>query len=144
MKKLKVMFMQTIMISAAILFGIGCQSLLNYFLYDVEKFSWPWYIPLSIILTGFLCSVPTVLLILDESKGGKLTIVRILIHFISVGAVVVLCGYLFKWYESIEELIPIIIMIVVIYVFVWLANLWLAKSNEKKINDAIKGIQDEE
>lgn len=144
MKKLKLIFNQTLMISTAILFGIGIQSLLLHFTQGTEVLRWQWYIPLSIVLTGFVCSLPTrFFLSIDHLSKGMLYL-RIAIHFVSIGGIVSLCGYLFRWYESLQAYLPILAMYVVIYCFVWIATAWMVKLDEKKINDAIKDLQDEE
>lgn len=132
------------MISTAILFGIGVQTMVLRFKTDYYMMSWPWYIPLSIIFTGFVCSIPTtVLLSLDTLSRGRMWL-RIIIHFVFVGAAVSLCGYLFKWFSNFMEYLPILVMYVLIYVFVWSASAWMAKEDEKKINEAIKDFQDED
>lgn len=145
MKKLRIVFFQTMIISAAILLGIGVQTLIQHLTYeDYYLMEWPWYAPLSIIFTGVISSLPTFFLLnLDELSTTAVRI-RILIHFVLLGGIVSLCGYLFKWYGTVSELIPILIMYVLIYIFVWGATLWLAKSDERKINDAIKSFQDSE
>ena len=144
MNKIKILFNQTLMISTAILFGVGIQMLICHFFENDDILTWPWYVPLSIVLTGFLCSLPTMVLIYDTEVPGKRMLVRIAIHFVLVGSVVSLCGFLFKWYETLDEYLPILIMYIVIYLFVWAATGWLTKSDEKKINAAIKDIQDRE
>ena len=144
MNKIKILFNQTLMISTAILFGVGIQMLIRHFLKNDDMLTWPWYVPLSIVLTGFLCSLPTMVLIYDTEISRKRMLVRIAIHFVLVGSIVSLCGFLFKWYETLDEYLPILIMYIVIYLFVWAATGWLTKSDEKKINAAIKDIQDRE
>ena len=144
MTKIKILFNQTLMISTAILFGIGVQSLLQYMLRGQGDFTWPWYLPLSIVFTGFLCALPTMLILDIDSESKKKVIVRNVIHFILVGGVVSFCGYLFKWYDNLEDYLPILVMYVLIYLFVWGATLWLVKTDEKKINEAIKQFRDED
>ena len=102
MGRIRVIFTQTIMISAAILFGIGVQTAIQHFSTDYSQMDWSWYMPLSIILTGFLCSLPTFLLMPRKaiSRGAMWT--RIVLHFLCIGGVVSLCGYLFKWYGSLS------------------------------------------
>lgn len=144
MNKAKLVFNQTIMISTAILFGLGVQTSQYYMMGDVSVIEWPWYIPLSIILTGFLCSIPSLLFVEDDKLSIKHIKVRIVLHFICLLGVVSLCGYLFHWYDSWSNYVPIVVMYVLIYCFVWLATLWMTKSDENKINEAIKDIQDED
>lgn len=144
MKTIKIIFYQTLTISTAVLLLLGIQSMFSYFTDSTETLYWPWYIPLSIILTGFLCAIPTLFLLNLDSLGRKAMLLRIFLHFIFITAIVALCGYLFKWYTSRSGFISIMVMDVLIYVFVWAATLWFAKSDEKKINEAIKNVQDEE
>jgi hypothetical protein len=144
MTKLKILFNQTLMISTAVLFGVGVQTFLRFVLWGQAGFTWPWYTPLSIVLTGFLCALPTTLILDTEGVSGKKALLRNLVHFILVGGVVSLCGYLFGWYESPADYIPILIMYILIYFFVWFSTLWLLKADEKKINEAIEQLRDEE
>lgn len=144
MSKAKLVFNQTLMISTAILFGLGIQALVLHILGDVEMLEWNWYIPLSIIFTGLLCSIPSVLIIDWEGLSHRQVIIRILLHFISILAVVTLCGYLFRWYTCWQYYIPILVLYVLIYCFVWVATGWLSKADENRINEALKDIRDQE
>ena len=144
MSKWKLVFNQTLMISTAILFGHGVQAVIGHMIGAEETIVWQWYIPLSIILTGFLCSVPSLLLLADDRLSNKHMIMRIFIHFVSLWGIVSACGYVFQWYSSLAQYIPLAIMYVLIYGFVWGATLWITKSDENRINEAIKEIQDEE
>jgi len=105
---------------------------------------WQWYIPLSVIVTGLLCSVPTLLLLEDDRLSSNHIKMRICLHFVLLWGVVSLCGYLFQWYYNFGQYISIVIIYVLIYGFVWGATLWVTKADENRINEAIKEIQDEE
>ena len=129
MKKWKIIFSQTLMISTGILFGVGVQGLINHLNTGAEMLRWQWYIPLSIILEG---------------KSVSRSRLRIVLHFLFLFLVVAGCGYLFGWYETAGELAVIGGMYVLIYGFVWLGSLWMNKADEKKINEAINEIRDEE
>lgn len=144
MTKAKQLFQQTVLISAAILFGIGIQKLTEKVLGGDSVIVWQWYIPFSIVLTGFLCSLPTLLLLDQERPGRGEFLFRLALQFLSTGGVVSLCGYFFGWYDSWRSYLPIAVMYVLIYGFVWAAMLWLNKKDEKKINEALKEIQDRE
>ena len=144
MTKSKMIFHQTLIIATAILFGIGIQNLLEYVNRGDEQIVCQWYLPLSIILTSFLCSLPTLLLMEGEEAGRKRMIGRIVLHFFTIFLTVSACGYLFRWYTDWQEYLPIAVMIVLIYGFVWAAMCWIAKKDEKKINEALKDIQDQE
>ena len=144
MNKAKIIFHQTVMISAAILFGIGVQMILQHYIEGAESLTLSWNVPISICFTGFLCSLPTYFLLDLDSLKKDVMWMRIVIHFISVGGIVVLCGYLFDWYGSLFNVQSTLVMYSIIYIFVWFVTAWIAKSDEIKINTAIKDIQDSE
>ena len=144
MQKAKIIFHQTVMISAAILFGIGVQMILQHYILGAESLTLSWNVPISICLTGFLCSLPTYFLLDLDSLKKNVMWMRIVIHFILVGGIVVLCGYLFDWYGSLFNVCSTLVMYSIIYVFVWFVTAWIAKSDEIKINAAIKDMQDSE
>ena len=144
MKKLKIIFHQTFMISTAILFGIGMLMLIQHFSLGVQTFSFQWSDPLSICFTGFLSSLPTYFLLdLDNLKKSKVRI-RMGIHFVSVLGIVVLCASLFRWFGQIINLRILCLMYSFIYLFVWGVTALMAKADEIKINEAIKAFQDSE
>ena len=144
MQKVKTIFSQTLMISTAILFGIGMLMLIQHFLLGVQTFSFQWSDPLSICLTGFLSSLPTYFLLdLDNLKKSEVRI-RMGIHFVSVLGIVVLCASLFRWFGQIINLRILCFMYSLIYLFVWGVTAWMAKADEIKINEAIKDLQDSE
>ena len=144
MQKVKTIFSQTLMISTAILFGIGMLMLIQHFLLGVQTFSFQWSDPLSICLTGFLSSLPTYFLLdLDNLKKSEVRI-RMGIHFVSVLGIVVLCASLFRWFGQIINLCILCLMYSLIYLFVWGVTAWMAKADEIKINEAIKDLQDSE
>ena len=144
MKRAKIIFNQTLMISTGILFGLGIQALINWLAGGKAEISWPWYIPLSVILTGFLCALATALLIDREGEGRAFGKLAVALHFLALFAVVAGFGRLFGWYEDIEGLLVISAMYILIYGFVWAATLWITRRDEKAINDAIREIRDEE
>ena len=144
MQKVKTIFSQTLMISTAILFGIGILMLIQHFSLGVQTFSLQWSDPLSICLTGFLSSLPTYFLLdLDSLKKSEVRI-RMGIHFVLVLGIVVLCASLFHWFGQIINLRIICLMYSLIYLFVWGTTAWMAKADEIKINEAIKDLQDSE
>jgi len=144
MQKVKTIFSQTLMISTAILFGIGMLMLVQHFSLGVQTFSFQWGDPLSICLTGFLSSLPTYFLLNMDSLKKREVWIRMGIHFVSVLGIVVLCASLFHWFGQIINLRILCLMYSLIYLFVWCATAWMAKADEIKINEAIKDLQDSE
>ena len=144
MQKVKPIFSQTLMISTAILFGIGMLMLVQHFSLGVQTFSFQWGDPLSICLTGFLSSLPTYFLLDMDSLKKREVWIRMGIHFVSVLGIVVLCASLFHWFGQIINLRILCLMYSIIYLFIWCATAWMAKADEIKINEAIKDLQDSE
>ncbi len=144
MNKLKLVFSQTLMISTAILFGIGIQAAFDAALGNDAVIEWPWHIPFSILLTGFLCSLPSVLITGYENLKKTVIRVRILLHILSLWGIVSISGYIFGWYEDLGSWVVVSVMYILIYFFVWLGSWWLYKEDDKKINDALNEIRDKE
>ena len=144
MQKVKTIFSQTLMISTAILFGIGMLMLVQHFSLGVQTFSFQWGDPLSICLTGFLSSLPTYFLLDMDSLKKREVWIRMGIHFVSVLGIVVLCASLFHSFGQIINLRILCLMYSIIYLFIWCATAWMAKADEIKINEAIKDLQDSE
>ncbi len=132
------------MVSSAILFGLGVEALITHLLGDDGYFEWQWYVPLSIVITGFLSSLPSVLLVDNERLTKKQAYIRLLIHFLCVWGIVAGCATVFDWYDTPAGFCIISFMYILIYFFVWFASWWLLKSDEKKINEALDGIRDKE
>lgn len=143
MKKIKVIFNQTLMISTAMLFGLGIQAFIRHLQGKEAMIEWPWYIPFSIIIAGFLCALPTWFLLEDDCSTRWYRLCKV-VHFMVLWGIVSLCGLLFQWYTGIKEYISVMVMYVIIYGFVWIATRWLVKRDEIRINEAIREIQDEE
>ncbi len=143
MNKAKIIFNQTMMISTAVLFGMGIETAIMFLVAGQYMIEWQWYIPLSIVLVGFLCALAS-LVLYDETDNESHQRLRVVIHFILVLGIVSLFGYLFDWYSDLTGYLIIAIMYVIIYTFVWISTLWMLKADEKKINDAIDRIRDEE
>ncbi len=144
--KIKLLLLQTMMISFAILFLIVVQGALFHLIFGtpLNSFSLDWTQLLSILLSGAVCSVPTVIF-LDEDTGKKEKYwPKIVLHCIGLYIVIVLMGYIFKWYTEAAGFIAVSVMFFAIYVFVWFATLWFRKQDDKKINKALDDIRDEE
>ncbi len=144
MNKMKLVFNQTMMVTSAVLFGLGIEALITHLAGDDNYFEWQWYIPLSIVLTGFLSSLPSILLVDNEKLTRRQLYIRLLLHFLCVYGIVAGCATVFDWYDTALGFGVISFMYVIIYFFVWVASWWLLKSDEKKINEALDEIRDKE
>ncbi len=144
MNKVKLIYNQTLMISTGILFAMGIRAVVLYFTDGEYMINWQWYIPISIIIAGFFCALASLILYMeDENKKINMYLPKV-IHFVLVCGIVSLCGYIFRWYTNLREYLFIAMLYVIIYVCVWAYSIWMFKSDEKKINEAINEIRDEE
>ena len=146
MNRLKLWFEQTLTISFAIFVGIIIEGLVYsvFFGDDLAMFSLSWMQLLSVILTGALCSVLTVIFLIGPDIPKNKYIVRIVLHCLGLYLIVSLFGWFFKWFTDLTGFIMVTILFFLVYVFVWAVSLWLHKRDDYKINKALDDIRDEE
>ena len=145
MNKFKLWLEQTMMISFAILVGIiiegACYSLFGS---PVYEFQMTWLQLVSIVLTGAVCSLPTIIWLADSEVSKRGFIIRLILHCIGLYVIVVVFGWLFKWFTQLDGFIFMTVIYFVVYVFVWIVTLWFHKRDDNKINKALDDIRDEE
>ena len=145
MNRFKLWLEQTMTISFAIYVGIIIEGLVYAMMGDpLTSFNLTWLQLVSVILTGALCSLPTVFWLADTDIPKNKFIVRIILHCIGLYAIVSLFGYIFKWYVKLDGFIMVTIIYFLVYVFVWVVTLWFHKRDDNKINKALDDIRDEE
>lgn len=143
MKKMKLLFQQALMISVGILFAIGVDGAVNK-IRGQEEAVWLWYTPFAVILTGFLCALPTFIFWIPKTWGKADFPIRIGIHFLILFGMVSLAGYFFGWYRYIGEYLFVMTAYVVIYLLVWIGSVLLMRHDENCINKRLESIRDEE
>ena len=146
MNKLKFWLEQTMMISFAILVGIVIEGLCYTVfggdpLYEIKMY---WLQMVSIVLTGAVCSLPTVIWLMDTDMPKNKYIVRIVLHCIGLYAIVSAFGWIFYWYNNLGGFFFMTIIYFLVYIFVWVVSLWFHKRDDNKINKALDDIRDEE
>jgi len=138
----KKLFVQSMIISTSILFLNGINAVIQHVRgHDIILL---WYHPISIVLTGMLCALPTVLLQGRDQWDKKTRRFRVALHCLALYAAVVGAGWLFQWYADLESWAGVSIVFFAVYGFVWLSSHWLDKQDEKKINRALDAIRDRE
>ena len=142
MKKLKMIMEQTFLLSFLMLAVTSIEGIYSYFAGDPEVFSW--FVPLTLLLMSFLCSLPTLFLLTEKNLTKLQWHLRITFHCILLYALVMGGGYLFHWYTNLTYFIVTSVAYFVIYCLVWVFTIFLTKYDEKLINDALAGIRDEE
>ena len=134
------------MISFAILVGIIIEGL-GYTVFGGDplyEFKMDWLQMVSIVLTGAVCSLPTVIWLMDTDMPKNKYIVRIVLHCIGLYAIVSAFGWIFNWYNNLGGFIFMTIIYFLVYIFVWVVSLWFHKRDDNKINKALDDIRDEE
>lgn len=142
MNNIKLIFIQAMMISSGILFILSIMTCLSHL--NGNEVALDWYVPISIILCGFISAVPTMMFNEKSILTRRQFRIRLVIHFLCLYLIIAAMGLVFKWYESLYGLLMISISFIIIYVFVWLATYWITKKDDREINEALKSIQDEE
>ncbi len=146
MNKFKLWLEQTMMISFAILVGIIIEGLI-YCIFGgdpLSEFKLSWIQLLSVVLTGAVCSVPTVIWLTDTDIPKNKFILRLILHCIGLYAIVIAFGRVFNWYNQLDGFIFMTIIYFLVYAFVWVVTLWFHKRDDNKINKALDDIRDEE
>jgi len=144
MKQMKIILNDMFIIVAAMVLGLGIEEMIMHFTRNLRSFEMPWYIPLTIILTAFLCALPSPLINDCDELNKKQISFRVFLHFISLLLVVTICGFLFGWYSSGTEYMVILLVFVIIYVSVWGISWWLSKRDEEIINIELRKNRDVE
>ena len=143
MEKLKLIFLQTMIISFGMLVMIGISAMLFHFEGEGELTLY-WYYPLSMVLSSFLCALPSLLFYSAYKMSRRGFHICVLLHFLIVFAIVMGSGYVFHWYTQWHGAIVVAVEYVVIYFFVWFVTYWVGLTEQKKINKALDDIRDEE
>ncbi len=146
MNRFKLWLEQTMMISFAILVGIIIEGLV-YCVFGgdpLSEFKLSWIQLLSVVLTGAVCSVPTVIWLTDTDMPKNKFIIRLILHCIGLYAIVIAFGRVFNWYNRLDGFIFMTIIYFLVYAFVWVVTLWFHKRDDNKINKALDDIRDEE
>ncbi len=138
----KKLFAQSMAIATGILFLNGINAVIRHF--AGNDITMQWYHPITIVLTGIFCSLPTILLRDYEQWDRKTFWTRVIVHCLLLYAIVTGAGWLFRWYTDMESFVSVSVIFFIVYAFVWFSTHWLDKRDEKMINHALDEIRDEE
>lgn len=141
MSKLKVILLQSVLVSTAIVIVYAIYGIVDHI--KGYPFTFYWYYPLSILAAGVVCSIPTLILIVKDF-GKKISKLRILVHCLVMYVIVLGMGRLFNWYSNLKEMLYITISFIGVYILVWISSYITMISDDKKINEALSKIRDDE
>ena len=94
----------------------------------------------QILLSGFLTTLVTILLWAKEPGNIRSGIIRMLVHYIALCAVMIVCGRWFDWMNlSPAGIVMMVISVAVVYALVVLADYWTGRKLADEINQKLKG-----
>ena len=94
----------------------------------------------QILLSGFLTALVTVVLLPGEQDGGRVGVIKIIVHYFVLCGVMIGCGYQFGWMElNLNGIVMMAVSVAVVYLLVFLAGYWLDKKQADEINKRLKG-----
>ena len=94
----------------------------------------------QILLCGILTAVVTLLFRPKESDEGYRAIVKIIIHYIVLCAVMILYGCKLGWmYFSLKGIVMMMLSVAVVYVLVYFVGYWVDRKQADEINRRLKG-----
>ncbi|MCR5232188.1 MAG: DUF3021 domain-containing protein [Acholeplasmatales bacterium] len=134
-KTIKLILTQFFMIATAVLFGIGLMSLITN-LHD----PWPWYMPFQIILVALLTALASLVYISKNELSKKAIIIRAIIHFVILLAIVYTAGYFFKWWSEWSGILFVGAIFILVYLVVATTTYLIERKDSKKINEALKKL----
>lgn len=141
-EKTKILFLQFLMIATGIVAVMSIEGIIYHLLGD--DFYLMWYHPVSILLAAAGCTIPSVFLTGFGEWPKSKFITRLLIHAIVLYIFIVGMGYIFHWYSVLSGFLTVSIGYALVYIFVWVATLWISKCDANVINKALDEIRDEE
>lgn len=102
--------------------------------------NYPW----MVLLSGIAGAIPTLLFYFRSEPTKKQFIIRVILHFIVIVALIMTLGFVFGWYTNLLEGLIILGVILAVYASVWILSYKLNASQAKNINDALNRINDDE
>lgn len=124
-------FVITVCVTAAI--GIP-----NAFIPDHKGY--PTDFPLNILLIGATSALPSFLFYFKKEPTRRQFILRVILHFCCIMAVILGEGRLLGWYSSITEMFYIAACVIVVYLAVWIITTRASQNVADNINSALKTI----
>lgn len=124
-------FVITVCVTAAI--GIPNAFMPNHKGYPTE-------FPLYMLLIGATSALPSFLFYFKKEPTRKQFILRVILHFCCIMAVILGEGRLLGWYGSVTDMLYTAICVIVVYLAVWLITSRANKNAAEGINSALKNL----
>ena len=105
---------------------------------------YPKEFPLHILLIGFTSALPSFLFYFKKEPTRRQFLLRILLHFCCIMAIVLGEGRLLGWYDNPVDMAIIAGTVVLVYLAVWFISVRSGSKAEQGINEALKNFNKEE
>lgn len=98
----------------------------------------------QIPIVALLCGLSCLFLTVDGKMKKKTMILMLILHYLSINAIVLICGYFFDWYnvKDFGNVCSMVISIAIIYCLVTFTINVLNKREAKEMNDKLKEYQE--
>ncbi len=106
--------------------------------------AYPWSYPWIIMLSGFLGALPTLLFYFKKEPTNKQFLVRCIIHYFVLNALIISEGFMISWFDKPLDVLIVWLVITVIYVVVWTVTLLSNRSIKKGVNTALEKFNEDE
>ncbi len=110
---------------------------------DIREAQVPYLILPQVLLLGILCGVESELIMPGVERRPKESWLRYVLHYATVTATALICGYFFGWYEpNFFEILLMCLTSVGIYVFASYLKYHRGKKDADAMNVCLKEIQE--
>lgn len=94
----------------------------------------------EILLSGFITAVVTIFMRPNERDSARISIIKIIVHYLALCVVMFICGSLFGWMELTPAgIIMMLVSVAVVYLLVYISGYCLDKKRADEINRGLKG-----
>lgn len=135
---IKTLITHFFVITVSVLFVISLATALD----GVEYYpaSYPW----MIFLTGVLTTLPSIIFYSKKELSKKSYRIRTVIDFLINGSIVMILGYLWKWYTTFGYAILVFLMYVFVYAVVVAYSYFIQYRTAQSINKALERFNSDE
>lgn len=132
---------QFFVITVCVMFVISASNAL---FTDVVSFPLDWSFPWVMMLTGLLGALPSFILVFKNEPTKKQFYRRLAIHFLAIEAVILIEGYILRWYTTFSFMLVVALMVAAVYAMVFLLSHLYEKHKVKNINNALQNFNSDE
>ena len=112
-------------------------------LFSADFQGYPREFPLHMLLVGSTSALPSFLFHFKREPTRKQFILRMVIHFFCIMAVVLGEGFLLGWYDNAVDMAIVAGCVTLVYLAVWFITVRSDNKTEQGINEALKKLNED-